>query len=831
MISGILLEGTFVFCANSNMKISQNWIADFVTIPKKQTPEDVALALTTHSFEIDSVHQWGPSFAHMVLGQVESIEKHPNADRLSVCLVNDGSTSKIIVCGGSNLVVGMKVALATAGAKVRWHGEGDLIELADVKIRGVESQGMICAAEEIGLATGHEVEGEIMDLSAVDSPIGTPLHTALHLDDVTYDIDNKAITNRPDCWGAYGVAREVAAIYETSLKPYTSFTIPEGSDIALTVKNKAPKLCRRYMGLVISGVKASPSPQWMQARLRASGVRSINTVVDVTNYVMLELGQPMHAFDLNLLETPEIIVRTAQQNEAFVPLGREEIALDSAYCVIADKKQAIALAGVKGGEGSGIKDGTTTIVLEAANFDPTAVRKAAQQYDLRTDSSSRFEKSLDPTLCEMGIRRAVELLLQLHPEARVISKLVDVGKWSGVAKVKPITLDLAYMEQRIGAKIPVAKAGSILKRLGFDVTKKKGSFVVDVPSWRATKDVSIAEDLIEEVARIYGYDAVQEVLPDMPITPAARDPELAVQSRARSIVAGKFGFVQTMSYSFVSEATIHALDQDIADYIAIANPQSTEQTHLRRNLIPNMLHQLAHNMKFEDAMQMFELGRVFLQDQEGELEQPTGTTERLPHQPVRCAGVVSEKGNETPFVQAKAAALGLLDALGVSYRTEPGEHFTNWMHPGRSLTIYIGDERVGDVSELHPAYMDAFDLEHRVGFFDLDLTAIAPHIGQLATYTPLPKFPVVKRDLAFVLPEHSRYDYIVEALETADPMITDVELFDVYRGKGVEANYKSMAFHLHFSNPDRTLTAQEVDAVYKKLVKLLEEKFKISVRS
>ncbi len=812
------------------MDISVNWVQDFVKLPKGVTPAKLQDALTMHSFELEGHHDWSTGYDHIVVGELTKLEKHPDADKLQVAKVADGKKEYTIVCGGSNLREGMKVALGKAGAKVCWHGEGDLIELKDTKIRGVISQGMICAAEEIGLATGHEAEREIMDLSDIDAKPGTSLAKALLLDDITLDVDNKGITNRPDAWSHYGVAREIAAIYNTPLTPYPHIKITPGKKMNLTVRVEAKELCRRYMGVVVDGVNVAPSPMWMQARLRAAGVRAINNIVDITNYVMLELGQPMHAFDLNLLTTPEIIVRRAKKNEKFVPLGREEIALSDAMCVIADTKRAIAIAGVKGGEESGINGQTKTIVLEAANFEPLAVRRTAQALDLRTDASSRFEKALDPNMVEVAMARCIELIQQLMPKATVISNTADDGDWKKIAITQPITLDISFLTAKLGIEIPVKEVMSILQRLGFGVQNKKDHLVVDVPSWRATGDIEFPEDLVEEVGRVYGYDKIAEDLPVMVITPPEANSEREVITRARNVLVDRFGFAETQSYSFMSEDTLHKLDLDEKEYIKIANPLSSEQTHVRRHLVPNVLYQMSKNLNGFSEVRLCEFAKVFLKEEKGDQARPDAKT-LLPYQPYHVVGLVSSKTDSTPVFAAKAAALGMLDALGVKYRVEPHEHQTNWMHPSRTLTVYHGKERIADISELHPAYMAAFDLESRVGFFSMDLTRLAQLRTPKTSYTPLQKFPSVKRDLAFIVPDHIRFDWIKNDIVGVDPLLTHVELFDVYRGKSVGKHMKSLAFHLEFSHPERTLTASEVDVVYGALIKTLTQKHKITLRT
>ena len=825
------------------MKISINWLKDFVEISK--APEKLGLALTTHSFEIDAVEKMDENLENIVVGVIEKIKKHPNADRLKICEVDVGgqnaSDKKLeIVCGGTNLSEKMKVAVAKTGAYVQWHGEGDLVKLEKTKVRGVESSGMICSANEIGLGTGHEEEREILDISFCEARAGVSLARALKLDDVVLDVDNKSLTHRPDCWGHYGVAREVSAVFGKKLKPYApkKLVASVGKNLGtqkLSVKIESPKLCRRYMGLIMDGIEVGASPEWMQARLRAAGSRPINNIVDITNYVMLELGQPMHAFDLGLLDTSEIIVRSAKDGENFVGLDGEKYVLEKNMCVIADKKKIIALGGVKGGENSGIKDKTRAVVLEAANFDPITVRKTSQKLDLRTDSSARFEKSLDPNMVELAMARCVELIQEICPKAKIVSNVADAGVgWQKVLFSKTITLDLQFLENKIGAKIPEAKVVGILKSLGFGVKKKTvgktlgktNVLEIKIPSWRATKDISIPEDLVEEVARIYGFDNIPHELPRTSIILPEINKEHEFQYKVSSILSQDFRFVESMSYSFVSVETLHKLDLNEKTHVQISNPMSLEQSHLRRSLLPNMFLQISKNMHLQDKVKMFDVGKVYLKDKKGEIVR-SGSKEFLPSQPLHVAGVLSGKTQDKPFVCAHKSALGLLEKLGVKFDLKKFD-LEKWMHPGRSVGIFVGKKQVGVISELHPAYMKSFDLDSRVGFFEINLSEVFEKT-ETKIYKSLPKFPSVKRDIAFVVDEKISYEKIVELLRGWD-LIKGVELFDVYRGDGVGKNKKSMAFHLSFSDENKTLIAQEVEKVFQEIVGKLKKEFEVEMR-
>jgi len=618
------------------MLISKNWLSDYVNL-EKVTPEDLAEKLTIRTVEIEGVSTLGELLHNVVIGLVNKVEKHPDADRLKVCHVDIGNGEVQVVCGGSNVTKGMKVALGKLGAKVKWHGEEELIELKKTKIRGVESFGMICASEEIGLGElfPQKDEKEIIDLSHLDFEIGTPLMKALAQDDVVLEVDNKSMTHRPDLWGHYGIAREASAIYQKKLIEYKPAKIKAGRKRKLSAKVKDKILCPRYMAVAMSGIKIGSSPSWMQSRLQSVGVRPINNIVDITNYVMLDIGQPMHAFDGSKIGD-EIIIRNAKKGEGIDTLDGQKQTLTSENLVIADKNKAIAIAGVIGGANSEVEEGTTDIVFESANFDSTNVRKTSTAIGVRTDSSSRFEKSLDPNNAEIALRRAVELVKELIPGAEVSSNIVDESNFE--LNQGPIEIDFSYIEERIGESIEMGIAVNILDRLGFGVKVKGGVFSVSVPSWRATKDISIAEDIVEEVARIYGYENIQPTLPTFGIKPPANNPIRSLERKITEQLAYGQGYSEVHNYSFVSGQTIVRVGLNKKDYLELDNPVSKERPYLRKHLIPNLLEKIEMNAHRFNSVKLFEIGRTF-------------DNKNIERQDTMLAVAFTQKGNDVPSMK------------------------------------------------------------------------------------------------------------------------------------------------------------------------------------
>lgn len=808
------------------MYLSRNWLEQYIDLSGISSQE-IADILTLRVAEVEEVRDVGASLEGIVVGKITEITDHPNADALRCCTVDVGSESVPVVCGGSNIVEGQLIAMGMVGAKVRWHGEGELIELKKAKIRGEVSLGMICAAEEIGLGEifPKTDEKEILDLSHLDAAVGTPLAEALEMNDVIFDIDNKTLTHRPDLWGHYGMARELGALLDRPVKPYPTSAIPKGSGTTVTVTVEDKELCPRYMAVAMDGIEVTPSPAWMQQRIVAAGMRPINLIVDVTNYVMLELGQPMHAFDRAVVagESGEVhmTVRHAQAEESFTTLNDKELILTSEMLVVDADGSAVALAGVKGDKKSGVTDKTTSIVLEAANFEAAAVRRAASTVGLRTDSSARFEKSLDPAMCSTALARAVSLILAECPGAQVSSRVADVAAPQPQSPV--LVLAQSVLSSRLGYDLPLKEAGALLSRLGFGVKQKRDELRVTVPTWRATKDIAIKEDLVEEILRLVGYDEIPSSVPAFPTTPP---PQVATRPLIRKVkewLAHEFRYTEVYSYSFVSPEWLETLGIDTAHHLALDNPLAKDRPLIRRYLAPNMLEHVVHNADRYDDVRLFEVGRVFDQTQPGEQASPQGD-ERLPKQDVQLMVVRAQQGNETPFYNLVSVLDGLCDRLGVSHTVtpiDPDEDFSQLSHPGRLATITVDDMEVGSIGEVHPAMQQKLGLDRRVAMLQLNLTTLAPLVTHRIAYQPLPQFPVIERDIALLVDTGVAHTTLATAITDFHDLIVKTELFDVYEGEHVPEGKKSVAYRVTYRSDDRTLTTEEVEKIHTQLVDLL----------
>ncbi|MFA6423844.1 MAG: phenylalanine--tRNA ligase subunit beta [Candidatus Magasanikbacteria bacterium] len=813
------------------MLISYNWLKNYVNLPASISAREVADKLMASTVEVEGLQDQGELLQNIVVGKVVSAEKHPNADKLKLCKVDIGNEELQIVCGGSNVGEGMLVAVGKIGAKVQWHGEGELVELKPTKIRGEESFGMICASTEIGLGELFPIkdEKEILDLTDKNFQVGMPLAQALGLNDVVIEIDNKSLSHRGDLWGHYGMAREVAVLYNRDLNKYETKKINAGKDFKLKVEVKDAKLCPRYMAVAVGGIKVGPSPIWLQEKLMALGHHPINNIVDITNYVMLDLGQPLHAFDAIKVEE-KIIVRNALKGETLVALDKNEYKLNESDLVIADNKKALAIAGVMGGMESAISDSTTTIIFESANFDAVSVRKTSTHLNLRSDSSMRFEKSLDPNTCEVALQKAVELVLQCCPDAKVVSKVMDEKKFS--LAVGPIEMPANIFEKKLGVQIPQKDILNILNKLGFEVKAKKEKLLVTIPTWRATKDISIAEDVVEEVARFFGFDNIPSVLPWMPINPPQKNALRNLERIVSETFVKELGYNEVYNYSFVSEDQIVKMQDDLSKYIELENPLSKERPYLRRNLLPNLLENVKNNIENYPEVKIFEIGKVFSIHENGVRADLNGDG-LLPRQDTWLATAFVCKKDNAPYWQVRRALETVFGVLNEQFEIVVADVVKSWEHPTRLALVSVFGKTVGVICEINPTVSESLGVEQRVGVLQLnlsELSALLENKNFVSNYQPASIYPEVVRDLAFLVKKEVEHKEILVSLLKSATLLVKAELFDIYEGNNIGEGYKSMAYRLTYADPKRTLTTAEVDSSLEKAQKELKKEFGAEIR-
>lgn len=847
------------------MLLSFNWLKKFVNLPDSITPEEVAEKLKMSTVEVESVKRLGENLEKIVVGKVESVQAHPNADKLKVCTVAFGEKYPVqVVCGGSNVKEGMLVALAGLGAKVRWHGEGELVELQKVKIRDIESYGMICASTEIGLGEIFPIkdEKEILDLTDVipakagisdkrgdsrfrgNDIIGKPLAEVLKLNDAILEIDNKSLSNRPDLWSHYGIAREVAVLFRKKLIDYKVKDISKTKNsLSLSVRVEEPKLCPRYMAVAIEGVEIKESPAWLKEKLQAVGLRSINNIVDITNYVMYELGQPLHAFDESKVKKSikskvEITVLRARDKEKFVTLDEVERELSLDDLMITDGEKSLALAGVMGGVDSGINSDTKTIIFESANFEAANIRQTSSRLGLRTDSSVRFEKSLDPNLCEVALKKAVELTLELCPQAKVASSVVDVKNFH--LFTGPIELTCEFFVKKIGLSVDKKEIRRILETLGFTLkdNKKKDGFLVTIPSWRATKDIAIAEDLVEEIVRIFGYENIPATLPNFSIIPPPANQLRILERKIKNQLTSQYAYSEVYNYSFVSPDLIKKFDLQNEGFIELANPIAKDRPFVRRNLWLGLVENAEKNLHNFAEVKLFEIGKVFNLEEIG-LRVSEKSDELLPRQDLYWGLLYSAKSETKPFYEVANTVLEVLKNCGCEpvLKKKEGE-LSSFIHGGRQAQIFVGEMMVGALAEINPLYTQKVGIDSRVAVAEINLEKLLPFLGEKNTYQKLSDYPEVIRDIAFVVDKKLEHQKIVEILKNIDPLILRVELFDVYdpstfaqgRGKNLGEDKKSLAYHLTYGSKERTLVSEEVDKIQEKVTKTIEQELKGEIR-
>ena len=614
------------------MKLSLSWIKDFVNIPEDMDMKQLAYDLTMDTVEVEDVEYLADRFDHMVVGVIEDIEPHPNADKLRVCKVDIGDGEiKDIVCGGINLEKGMRVAVSCPGAIVRWHGEGEPVEIRKSKLRGVASYGMICASDEIGLGDLFPAsqEAEILDLSAFDVPAGTTLADALDLNDVLLEIDNKSMTNRPDLWGHYGIAREIAALYNLPLAEIKPFETDVQSDFNVEIAD--PDRCPRYIGVEMSGVNVKEAPYQMQSRIWKVGMRPINALVDITNYVMLATGNPTHAFDADNI-SGHIVVRHANENEKLLLLNDKELSLCTDDLVITDSEGPVALAGVMGGAKDSILPKTERVILEVANFEAAGIRRTALRYDNRTEASSRYEKAIDPERCDQALALSMQYFKELYPELKVTGYC---DKYVKKLKRAEIDVNLVWLEKRLGKHLTNDEIQGKLEKLGFDVQINGEDMHVIAPTWRSTGDISIKDDVMEEVARMYGYDNFEPTSFTTTFDSAINQKDQDLVRNMKEFLAIRCGMQEIYTYPWVNDVYLNAIMQTTEGMLRLSTPPAPDLSYLRASLLPNICEAVAKNERYFNDFSIFEEAQVF---HDANYTSPYDKSELLPEQRRHIAG-------------------------------------------------------------------------------------------------------------------------------------------------------------------------------------------------
>ena len=813
------------------MKLSLSWIKDYVQIPEDMDLKKLAYDLTMSTVEVEDVEYLARRFDNMLVGVIEKIEPHPNADKLRVCKVDiGGGEIKDIVCGGINLKEGMRVAVSCPGAVVRWHGEGEPVVIKNSKLRGVESYGMICASDEIGLGELFPAsqEAEILDLSAFEVPAGTSLADALDMNDVLLEIDNKSMTNRPDLWGHYGIAREIAALYDLPLKKIEPYTADVQSDFKVEIND--PDRCTRYIGVEMSGVEVKPSPYQMQNRIWKAGMRPINALVDITNYVMLATGNPTHAFDADNI-TDHIVVRHAVEGEKLILLNDHELTLCADDLVITDSEGPVALAGVMGGAKDSILPKTRRVILEVANFESTGIRRTALRYDTRTEASSRYEKAVDPERCEQALALSMQYFQELYPELTVPG---FCDKYVKKLERAQIDVSLAWLAKRLGKNLSNEVIQKKLELLGFDVEISGDNMHVTAPTWRSTGDISIKDDVMEEVARLYGYDNFEATSFTTTFEGAINQKDQDLLRRIKEYLAIRCGMQEVYTYPWMNDVFVNAVLQSTEGVLRLSTPPAPDLSYIRSSLLPNLCEAVVKNERYFNDFAIFEEAQVFF---DRNYTAAYDETELLPEQKrhIGAAFASSVKDITELFREAK----GVLEYMprythmeGFEFRKEEKPVWADnvvWMN------IFRGGEKIGDMGLVaKKVSMDCGIKNLSVMLFELDVTKLVPLKSRTNRFTHLAEYPETDYDISMLFDSDAAWADIYDAImgqKKASALLKDAAFVDEYRGKQIPEGKKSVTIRLTIGSSEKTLTSQEIESAANQVMKKLGKKMGAELRT
>lgn len=811
------------------MKVSLNWIRDYVQLPADADLKKLAYDLTMSTVEVEDATDLGASFHDMVVGVINTIEQHPNADKLKVCKTDIGGRVEDIVCGGSNLREGMKVAVALPGAMCKWHGEGDLVEIKKSKLRGVDSYGMICGAVEIGLADlfPTKEEAHILDLSDFDAPAGTPLADALDLNDIILEIDNKSMTNRPDLWGHYGIAREIAALYDLPMTQFPHFdrNVENTSGFHVTVEDA--ERCPRMTGTQIENVCVKPAPYWMQVRIWKTGMRPINALVDITNYVMLATGQPSHAYDSDHI-AGHIIVRRAKAGETLMLLNGKELPLSTDDLTIADDAGIVGLAGVMGGAKDSILPTTSKVILEIANFQAAGIRRTALRYDNRTEASARYEKAIDPERCDQALDLSMQLFSDLYPEMKVTG-LVD--EYPRHLKQAEIDVPLSWLERRLGKRLSPDEIKHKMELLGYGITFNGDNMHVVVPTWRSTGDVSIQADIMEEVARMYGYENFEAEPITTTFDGAINQLDKDLERRIKEYLAIRCGMQEIFTYPWMEESYVNAVLQSTEGILSLSTPPSPAERFVRSSLLPNLCKAVVKNERYFDEFSIFETAQVFRDEN---YTSPYDPREKLPSQRKNVAGAFATTGKDITALFRKAKGVVEMMARYVHMETLTFRQTEKpvWADNVVWLNIYRGDEKVGDLALLAKKVSMACGIKNlNVMLFQLDQDSLVPLKSRTNTFTHLAEYPMTDYDISLLVDGSVQWKDVAQTVRgIKSELLHGAAFVDEYRGKQVPAGKKSLTLRLAIGSKDKTLTSAEIEEVASGVLNKIAKRFGAELR-
>lgn len=808
------------------MKLSLNWLKKYVELPCDLTKGKLSYDLTMSTVEVESMDDLAENLHGLVIGKIIAVSPHPDADKLRVCTVDTGDPEpSVIVCGGCNLEDGQLVVVAKPGAFVRWHGEGDPVEIKPVKLRGVMSYGMICASGEIGLENLFPATraNEIIDLNGLEVTPGQPAAEALGLDDIILEVDNKSLTNRPDLCSHYGMARELSAIYDCPLKPIPAVALPKDTDgFEVVIDN--PERCSRYAGLVIKNIKNVPSPFWLRSILWRVGQRPINLPVDITNYVMFATGQPTHAFDRKHIRGA-IHVRTAKPGEKLELLDGAKLDLTPEDLVIADENNPVALAGIMGGKLDSILPETTEVILEVANFSAIGTRRTAGRFNIRTEASARYEKGADPQRVGDGVMLAAAMFRSEFPDADISGCVDNYPRPLPLSKVD-VTLD--FLSKRLGKEITGEEVQRMLRNLGFEVEIDEGTLRVTAPSWRSTGDISLPDDILEEVARLISYENFEfrppAILLEKPVNQTRPELERAI----REYLSFRCGMQEIFTYPWIEDEYLDAARTDKAEMLRLSTPPAPDESHLRSSLTPGLLKAVFTNLRYFDEFRLYEMTQVFFDRNYASINSPA---EFLPEQPLHLGGAFVGTDAGKLFREAK----GVLEVIHRIVRMDPLS-FAQIAKPAWSdeklwLNIVSGEDVIGGIGLVSmKSARDAGIKRNCAVIFELDAEKLTPLGSRNNVFMHLPEYPLVDFDLSISFDEKVKWAEIAAIAAKANPLVKEVKFIDEYRGTQVGEGKRSVTFRTWIGSDEGTLTSEKIEEVTNQIVKKISKNFGGNVR-
>lgn len=799
------------------MKVSLNWVKKYVDLPKEITNKQIAYDLTLRTVEVESVENTSDKFHDIVVGKILEVKEHPNADSLRICMVDIGETEPVqIVCGGSNLYVGEYVVISKPGAEVYWHGEPDLVKIKKTNMRGESSYGMICGAEEVYLENIFPAknETEIVDLKGIECKPGQNIAELICMDDVVLEIDNKSLTNRPDLWGHYGIARELSAIYNVPLKELPSIEIDKNLP-KYNVEIQVPEKCNRYAAIEIENVYDKESPMWMKAALINAGMRPISAIVDITNYVMMAVGQPLHAFDRTHVNGEKIIVRNAKKDEELLLLDNNTISLTEDDLVICDDTDAMALAGIRGGKKDSILPETTGVVVEVANFIASTIRKTGKRFDEKTDASIRYEKNLDTERVSQGIALALQLFKEIFPESKVVA-FNDVYPIKTQREV--IDVSEEFLNVRLGKVLPRETIEKVLKALGYDVEYKDKVYLVVVPVWRSTGDVSLKDDVMGDIARLLSFESFEAKPLTIKFEHAVLQNKVLLEQRLKQYLAFRCGFNEIFTYPWIDEKYIDAAGVDKENSVKLATPPSPSEAYLRISLIPGMLEAISKNLRYFDEFKLFEVAQAF---EKGEYHE-SSEDETLPvHKKLLTASIVGKDASKL-FYELKGVIENMSEYCHMEKITLKQGEKPSWADVNVYLDIMLDNKVIGKLGLLSIKTMNSAKIKRaNVAIFELNVDELVPFASRDNKFVHIPLLPLVEKDLSILVDESVTWEEISGSIKGK---LKDVKFVEEYRGNQVPEGKKSIMLRIVIDNGNTTMTSEEINAKMESILKTLNKR-------